>query len=134
MTNLQAVEAIDFSEFIGEHLAMRRLLPTRAEQQDSRRRHARFNCKQYAEVVPLSVALVQIGKPVVAYVTDVSVGGMGLVSSNQVSAEFFYVKLRVSQQSVDCIAQILRRQVAGLALFNHAFGSRFIERVPTHAS
>ncbi|MEM7559387.1 MAG: PilZ domain-containing protein [Planctomycetota bacterium] len=133
MTNLETAEAIDFSEFLGDHLAMRSLLPKRAEKQDSRRRHARFNCKQYAEVIPLSSALVQIGKPVVVYATDVSIGGMGFVSSNQVPADFFYVKLRVSQQSVHCIAQILRRQVAGIALFNHAFGCRFIDRVPTLA-
>lgn len=129
MTIQQTAEAIDFSKFLGEHLAMRSLLPKRSEKEDSRRSHARFNCKQYAEVVPLSSSLVQISKPVTVSVTDVSIGGMGFVSSNQVPADFLYVRLRVSQEWVHCIAEILRRQMAGTTLFNHAFGCRFIDRV-----
>ena len=102
--NLQISETTDHSQSLGEHLAIRSLLPKRAEKQDSRRRHTRSNSRQNAQVFQLSPGAFEIGKPVVVYATDVSIGGMGFDCSNQIPADFFYVKLQVSQQSVHRIA------------------------------
>lgn len=122
-----------YEGLLGNHLALRDLLPKYADKSgtDERRAFQRFRIAQFSEVVPLDPELRVVGDPFTVNVSEISEGGLSFVCSKHLIHKHMMIRIKVGTTTLSCIIEIMRKQFYGKYNFSQQFGCRFLLLSPT---